>query len=221
MVEQKQQRKRRERQGSFKRAEAFVEESRRAEREDVRLRRLATKGTGSVVVVPDEPTCVFVVRQDLGKARPAPKPRQVLELLRLTKPWTGVFIRLTPATATMLAVVAPHVAFGQPSTKVIRDLVYKRGHARIGTGDAATTVPLADNALVEEHLGEYGILSIDDIVHELATLGPNFKPISQFLAPVAVPRPSKAYRDPKMNAWVKKNSGKDKTELLQDLLANL
>lgn len=220
-VEQKQKRKRRERQGSFKRAEAFVEQSRRTEREEIRLRRLVTKGAGSQIVVPETPTCVFVVRQELGRSKPLPKPNQVLRLLRLTRAWSGVFVRLTQATATMLSVVEPYVAFGEPSTKAIRDMIYKRGHARIGTGAETKKVPISDNALVEKHLGEYGILSVDDIVHELSTVGPNFKVVAQFLWPIDIPPPSKEYRDPKMNAWVKKSSGKDKAELLQDLLANI
>lgn len=40
-------------------------------------------------------------------------------------------------------------------------------------------VPLSSNAIIEENLGKYGILSIEDVVHEIATAGPHFREVSK------------------------------------------
>ena len=59
----------------------------------------------------------------------------------------------------------------EPNLKTIRELIYKRGYGKINK----QRIPLSSNAVIEESLGKYGIISIEDIVHEIATVGPAFK----------------------------------------------
>lgn len=42
----------------------------------------------------------------------APKPRKILQLLRLLQINSGVFVRVTRATEQMLRLVEPYVAYG-------------------------------------------------------------------------------------------------------------
>lgn len=51
------------------------------------------------------------------------------------------------------------------------DLVYKRGFAKVN----GQRLPIHDNNVIEENLGKFGIRGIEDLVHELVTVGPNFK----------------------------------------------
>ncbi|KAJ2391054.1 60S ribosomal protein L7, partial [Coemansia sp. RSA 2559] len=98
----------------FKRAEQYVKEYRQLERAEIRLRRQARQA-GSFYV-PAQPKLAFVVRTK-GINKIAPKPRKVLQLLRLLQINNGVFIRLTYATTQMLQIITPYAAWGTPNLK--------------------------------------------------------------------------------------------------------
>lgn len=160
----------------FKRAESYVEEYRSQEKDLVRLKRDA-KAKGSIYV-PAEDKLVFVVRIR-GLNHVAPKVKKILQLLRLLQINNGVFIRVNKATQGLLKRVEPYVAYGYPNLKTVKELIYKRGYAKINK----CRIPLTDNRLIEEHLGKFGLICMEDIVHELFTVGPNFKNVTGFLWP--------------------------------------
>ncbi len=91
-------------------------------------------------------------------------------MLRLNQINTGVFVKVTKATIELLKLVEPYVAYGYPSYHTVRQLVYKRGFGKINK----QRIALSENAIIEASLGQYGILSIDDLIHEIVTVGPNF-----------------------------------------------
>lgn len=171
------------RQVIFERAEKYVQEYRDAEREEIRLKRRA-KFEGSVYV-PAEPKLVFVVRVK-GINKVAPKPKKILQLLRLLQINNGVFIKLTGATAELLRIVEPYVAFGYPSQASVRKLIYKRGYGKVNK----QRVALSDNHLIENELGQFGIICIEDLIHEIYTVGPNFKQAANFLWPFKLSNPT-------------------------------
>ena len=105
----------------------------------------------------------------------APKPRKILQLLRLLQINNGVFVKITKATAEMIKIVEPWVAYGYPSLKSVKELIYKRGYGKVNK----QRIALTDNAIVEESLGKYGIICMEDLVHEIYTVGPNFKQASK------------------------------------------
>jgi large subunit ribosomal protein L7e len=112
----------------FTRAEQYVKEYRQAERENIRLRRVAKKeGT---LYVPAEAKLAFVVRIK-GISKIDPKPRKTLQLLRLIQINNGIFVRLTKATIEMLRIVEPYIAYGYPNLKSVRELIYKRGYGKM------------------------------------------------------------------------------------------
>jgi large subunit ribosomal protein L7e len=110
----------------------------------------------------------------------------------------GVFIRLTKATLEMLKVVEPYIAYGYPNLKSVRELIYKRGYGKIDK----QRIPLTDNSLIEENLGKYGIVCMEDLIHEIFTVGPNFKQASNFLWPFKLSNPTGAFRARKFKHFV-------------------
>lgn len=56
----------------------------------------------------------------------------------------------------------------------MRELLYKRGYGKINQ----QRIPLTDNAIIEAHLGKFGLVCMEDILHEIYTVGPNFKQAS-------------------------------------------
>lgn len=121
----------------------------------------------------------------------APKPRKILQLLRLLQINNGVFVKVTKATEQMLRLVEPYVTYGyaqsflcycmtiprhflrEPNLKSVRELIYKRGYGKVNK----QRIPLANNGVIEEVLGKHDILSVEDLVHEIFTTGPNFKQV--------------------------------------------
>lgn len=79
----------------------------------------------------------------------------------------------------MLRRVEPYIAYGYPSLKTVKELVYKRGFGKVDKARIALT----DNAIVEKVLGKHGIICVEDLIHEIVTVGPHFKEANNFLWP--------------------------------------
>jgi 60S ribosomal protein uL30 len=134
----------------FKRAEQYLNEYRSNKKTDLALKREAAKAGN--FYVPDEPKLAFVVRiKGINKIHP--RPRKVLQLLRLRQINNGVFVKLNKATTQMLRIADPYIAWGYPSQKSIRQLVYKRGYVK----DNGQRIALTDNDIVEKYLGNFCI----------------------------------------------------------------
>jgi len=198
----------------FKRAESYVKEYRDAEREKIRLQRVSKK-EGSYYV-PAEPKLVFVIRIK-GINKIAPKPRKILQLLRLLQLNNGVFVRLTKATQEMLKFVEPWIAYGYPSLKTVRELIYKRGYGKINKA----RIPLTDNALIEEHLGKFGIVCMEDLIHEIYTVGPNFKQASNFLWPFKLSNPTGGFHQRKFNHFIEGGDLGNREDNINKLVAQM
>lgn len=105
--------------------------------------------------------------------------QKTLAKLRLKKLFSGVFVSVTPESVKMLRIVEPYVTWGFPNLKSVRELILKRGQAKI----KEKTVPLTDNTVIEEHLGKFGVICLEDLIHEIAFPGKHFQEISSFLCP--------------------------------------
>ena len=68
--------------------------------------------------------------------------------------------QINKATLGMLKRVEPYIAWGYPNQKSVRELVYKRGHAKVKGG----RIPLTDNKIVEAALGKHGLICVEDVV---------------------------------------------------------
>jgi len=198
----------------FKRAEKYVKEYREAEREKIRLSRDAKKE--GAFHVPAEPKVVFVVRIK-GINKIAPKPRKILQLLRLLQINNGVFVRLTKATMEMLRVVEPWVAYGEPNLKSVRELIYKRGYGKVDR----QRIPLTENAIIEEKLGGFGIISMEDLIHEIFTCGPHFKQAANFLWPFKLSSPNGGFRQRKFKHFIEGGDLGDREHFINNLIRKM
>merc|ERR1719247_1441195 len=134
----------------------------------VAMRREA-KVNGNFFVEP-EPKLLFVTRIT-GINKLAPKPRKILQLLRLRQLHNGVFLKVSKPMMNMLKYIQPYVTYGYPNLKTVRDLIYKRGYAKVNK----QRIPLTDNQIISDNLGQFGIHGMEDLIHEIYTVGPNFK----------------------------------------------
>lgn len=63
----------------------------------------------------------------------------------------------------------------EPNLKTVRELIYKRGYGKVDK----QRIPITNNGVIEGVLGKYDILSVEDLIHEIATAGPNFKQVNR------------------------------------------
>ena len=95
----------------------------------------------------------------------------------------------------MLIRVAPYVTWGSPSVKTVRDLIYKRGFARINN----QRIPITNNILVQTSLGKYNIQCVEDVVHEIFTVGNRFKQVNSWLSVFKLNTPTGGWNQKKIN----------------------
>ena len=123
----------------------------------------------------------------------APKPKKILQLLRLRQLHNGVFVKLNKATWNMIRIIEPFVTFGYPSRETISKLIYKRGYGKVNR----SRIPLTDNSIIADALGTKdkagavtgGITCIESLIHEIVTCGPDFKRANNFLWPFKLSSP--------------------------------
>jgi len=166
-----------------RRAEQYVKEYRSMERSLIRYRRQA-KANGNFYVEPEAKLAVVVRIRGINGLHP--KPRKVLQLLRLRQINNAVFVKLNKATMNMLRLVEPYVTYGYPNLKSVKDLIYKRGYGKI----KGQRIGITDNLQVEESLGKTGIVCVEDLVHEIYTVGSHFKAANNFLWPFKLAPPT-------------------------------
>jgi len=156
------------------RASKYEKEYRKDKEMLIAQRRLA-KATGNFFVEP-EPKMMLVIRTT-GINKMAPKPRKIFKLLRLDQLHKAVFVKCTKPMMNMLKCIMPYVICGYPNLKTVKELVLKRGYGRVNK----ERLPIQDNEMISAQLGKYGIHGVDDLVHEIYKVGPNFKQANSFL----------------------------------------
>jgi len=175
------------RQKLYKKAEQYAKEYLLAERALIRLKRQA-KNQGNYYVE-SEPKLAFVVRIR-GINAIAPKTKKILQLLRLRQVHNGVFLKLNKATITMLKLVEPYIIYGYPNLKSVRHLIYKRGYGKVNK----QRIPLTNNGIIARELGkDTAIECVEDLIHEIFTVGDNFKQANNFLWPFKLSSPLGGY----------------------------
>ncbi|XP_022188103.1 60S ribosomal protein L7 isoform X1 [Nilaparvata lugens] len=178
----------------FKRAEKYVKQYRSKERDLIRLNRQArNKGN---YFIPGEAKLAFVIRIR-GVNQVSPKVRKVLQLFRLKQINNGVFVKLNKATINMLRICEPYITWGHPNLKSVRELIYKRGFAKV----KAQRIPITSNEIIEKKLGSHNIICVEDLIHEIFTVGSKFKYASNFLWPFKLNTPTGGWRK-KTNHYV-------------------
>jgi len=157
----------------FKKAEVYAKEYAAADAKEIRLSRDARKHGN--FYVPSEAKLAIVMRIR-GINGLHPRVRKVLQLLRLRQINNATFVKLNKATLSMLRIADPYIAWGYPNLKSVKELVYKRGYGKLQGRRCAL-----NNDIIEQRLGKFGIVCVEDLIHEIFTVGPYFKVANNFL----------------------------------------
>uniref|UniRef100_A0A452FAP9 Large ribosomal subunit protein uL30 n=1 Tax=Capra hircus TaxID=9925 RepID=A0A452FAP9_CAPHI len=155
----------------YEKAKHYHKEYRQMYRTEIQMARMARKAGN--FYVPAEPKLAFVIRIR-GINGVSPKVQKVLQLPRLQQIFNGTFVKLNKASINMLRIVEPYIAWGYPNLKSVNELIYKLGY---------------DNALTARSLGKYGIICMEDLIHEIYTVEKRFKEANNFLWPFKLSSP--------------------------------
>jgi len=172
---------------AFKRAEKYVREYRSQEKALVRSKRQA-KNNNNFFIAP-ESRVLFAIRIR-GINAMDPKTRKILQLLRLRQVHNGVFVKVNAASLNMLRLVEGYITYGAPNRKTVQDLIYKRGFGKVNH----QRIPLSNNQVIRQELGKFGIVCVEDLIHEIFTVGAHFKEVNNFLWPFKLSSPLGGYK---------------------------
>lgn len=98
----------------------------------------------------------------------------------------------------MLRLVEPFIAYGYPNLKSVKDLLYKRGFVKL----SGQRIPISSNSVIKAGLGSKGLECIEDIVHEIYTVGSEFKVVANFLWPFKLTAPKGGFIGKKLNHFI-------------------
>ncbi|XP_042380275.1 60S ribosomal protein L7-4-like [Zingiber officinale] len=197
----------------FARAQQYSKEYESKEKELIQLKRDA-RMKGGFYVSP-EPKLLFIIRIR-GINAMHPKTRKILQLLRLRQIFNGVFLKVNKATINMLRRVEPYVTYSYPNLKSVKELIYKRGYGKLNK----QRIPLTDNSIIEQGLGKYGIICIDDLVHEIVTVGPHFRGANNFLWPFKLKAPLGGLKK-KRNHYVEGGDAGNREDYINELIRRM
>ncbi|KAK4264028.1 hypothetical protein QN277_029369 [Acacia crassicarpa] len=197
----------------FNRAKLYDKEYKEQVKELIRLKREA-KLKGGFYVDP-EAKLLFIIRIR-GINAMHPKTRTILQLLRLRQIFNGVFLKVNKATMNMLHRVEPYVTYGYPNLKSVSELIYKRGYGKVDR----QRIALTDNSVIEQALGKHGIICIEDLIHEIITVGPHFKEANNFLWPFKLKAPLGGLKK-KRNHYVEGGDAGNRENYINELIRRM
>ncbi|KAL9442313.1 hypothetical protein AB3S75_020752 [Citrus x aurantiifolia] len=197
----------------YNRTKQYAKEYDEEQKELIRLKRQA-KLKGGFYVNP-EAKLLFIIRIR-GINAVDPKTKKILQLLRLRQIFNGVFLKVNKATLNMLHRVEPYVTYGYPNLKSVRELIYKRGYGKLNK----QRIALTDNSIIEQALGQHGIICMEDLIHEILTVGPHFKEANNFLWPFKLKAPLGGLKK-KRNHYVEGGDAGNREDYINELIRRM
>ena len=139
-----------------------------------------------------------------------------MQLLRLRQLHNGVIVKLNRATINMIRMVEPYITYGYPTRDTIRKLIYKRGFGKVNR----SRIALDDNSVIEKALGEKGVACVEDLIHEVWTVGPAFKEANNFLWPFKLSSPLRGF-EKKRHPFQRGGVWGNREEKINELVARM
>lgn len=93
-----------------------------------------------------------------------PQAQKILKELGLKEVNNCAFVRGSPEWMDKLLLIQNYVAWGNPAKATVEEIIRKRGYLK---SKDTKRVPISDNVIVEELLGEKGLICIEDIIDAL------------------------------------------------------
>lgn len=157
----------------------------------------------------------FIVILVRSTIRAAPKPRKVLELLRLKRIHNAVIIKNNESTRKMLQLAKDYIAYGTADYELLRRVIYTRGHGKIGH----SKVKLTNEAIEQAFNGRFRC--IEELVNVIYFGKEGMKEVCNFLYPMSLNSPLGGHKGRKNVDFLKGGALNNHRELLGNLLGRM
>ena len=156
----------------IKRPEQYVREFRITEGSQNKVKRKKRETQRKVSLVASremKQTVGIVVRTHEGR-HSSKNIKQELKKMGLAKKYDAVFTRINEATLRKMQPLDAYLAYGFVTQKMTDELIHRRAYTDLEGAHR----PLADNRIIERVLGDRGILCLNDLSHEIYSVGEHF-----------------------------------------------
>ncbi|ADM11228.1 60S ribosomal protein L7 [Encephalitozoon intestinalis ATCC 50506] len=157
----------------------------------------------------------FVVILIRSKLRCPPKVKKVLQLFRLKKTNTCMFVKNNKSTKRMLHIIKDYVAFGTIDMELLRKLMYTRGTGRNGNARVKLT-----NEFIED-MFDGKIKCIEELVYHIYNGTEMFRDVNNFLYPFHLSPPRGGFKGKKSRNFNDGGSVGNHQDLLGNLLKRM
>ncbi|KAK6147410.1 hypothetical protein DH2020_018322 [Rehmannia glutinosa] len=138
------------------------------------------------------------------------KEKELIQLKREARLKGGFYVN---PEAKLLFIVRIR---GYPNLKSVKELIYKRGYGKVNK----QRIALTDNSIIEQVLGKYGIICMEDLIHEILTVGPHFKEANNFLWPFQLKAPLGGLKK-KRNHYVEGGDAGNREDYINELIRRM
>ncbi|CAN1277595.1 60S ribosomal protein L7-4 [Linum perenne] len=136
--------------------------------------------------------------------------RELIRLKREAKLKGGFYVSPEPKLLFIVRIR------GYPNLKSVKELIYKRGFGKL----EKQRIPLTDNSIVEKGLGKFGIICVEDLIHEIMTVGPHFKEANNFLWPFKLSAPLGGLKK-KRNHYVEGGDAGNREDYINEIIRRM
>uniref|UniRef100_A0A1B0FDV4 60S ribosomal protein L7 n=1 Tax=Glossina morsitans morsitans TaxID=37546 RepID=A0A1B0FDV4_GLOMM len=175
----------------FRRPESFVMNYIKAERTANRVKRVLRTNILKTNDAGKTNQKLLLVMRHAGKKVFDETTNTILRTLRMPVRHNAVFLENSKENQILLKVIEPFVVYGFPTITTIRELIFKKGFARIEGKKTA----IQSNTMIEDILGDKGIICLEDIIHEIYTVGANFESVINFLCSFLLSSPRDGWKN--------------------------
>ncbi|KNH06237.1 60S ribosomal protein l7-like protein [Perkinsela sp. CCAP 1560/4] len=148
-----------------------------------------------------EPVFLMLMRNPIELPRAG---GELLSKYRLSKMYDGVLVAGSDALARDVHVLGEYVAVLSAREPEVLEIVRQKARYQSSTNDAQ---PLNNNVEVEKHLGQLGVICVDDIMEiiKMGTQSPLFGDVTGFLLPINLAPPKSETRKRKESKYLIKS----------------
>lgn len=168
----------------------------------------------NTIFVPAEPEFLVIMKLR-SSLRAPPKQRKILELFRLKRMNSLLFVKNNKSTRRMLQLAKDYISFGTISYELLRELIYKRATCRINNANTKLTNETIDMAFGGE------IRCLEEIVHHIYFGTSLFKDVNNFLSPIRLHAPIGGFKGRKSRSFNEGGCMGNHYDLIGDIISKM
>mmetsp|Transcript_92 Transcript_92/g.194 ORF Transcript_92/g.194 Transcript_92/m.194 type:complete len:162 (-) Transcript_92:84-569(-) len=139
-----------------------------------------------------------------------PLGKEILAKYRLSKLYDAVILAGSQDVARDVHILGDYVSILKASEPEVLDIIRQKARYK---GNSKDPLPLTNNQEIEKHLGQFGVICIEDIMDIIknGAASPLFEDIVHFLVPFNLAPPKSEIRSQKKSKYILASSALEKS----------